>query len=157
MRQTPNTETVLIEYGFIDNPRDLNKLQNNLLDYAEGVVKAVANYIGVPYSDPNSENKDLMIYEVKKGDTLYSIARENNISVNELKRINNLTTTNLSIGQQLIIPTSNYIEYTVQRGDTLYSIAGRYRTTPQIIRELNRLDSDLLRINQVLLLPKTNA
>ena len=157
MRQTPNTEAVLIEYGFIDNPRDLNKLQNNLLDYAEGVVKAVANYIGVPYSDPNSENKDLMIYEVKKGDTLYSIARENNISVNELKRINNLTTTNLSIGQQLIIPTSNYIEYTIQRGDTLYSIAGRYRTTPQIIRELNRLDSDLLRINQVLLLPKTNA
>ena len=85
-----------------------------------------------------------------------SISRMFNTTPMKIMEDNNLTTTNLSIGQQLIIPTSNYIEYTVQRGDTLYSIAGRYRTTPQIIRELNRLDSDLLRINQVLLLPKTS-
>ena len=49
MRETPNTEAVLIEYGFIDNPKDLNKLQNNLLDYAEGVVKAVTNYRSTIY------------------------------------------------------------------------------------------------------------
>ena len=40
---------------------------------------------------------------MKKGDTLWSIAKENNISVNELKELNNLNDNLLTIGQQLII------------------------------------------------------
>jgi len=40
-------------------------------------------------------------YTVKKGDTLYSIARKNNISVGDLKKINKLTNNTLSIGQKL--------------------------------------------------------
>ena len=50
MRETPNTTALLIEYGFIDNPKDQQKLQNNLLDYVEGVVEAVANYKVHQYS-----------------------------------------------------------------------------------------------------------
>ena len=80
-----------------------------------------------------------------------------NTTVNDLIRLNNLQSTVLQIGEQLIVPLSNYIEYTVQPGDTLYSIARRYNTTPNIIRELNNLNNDLLRINQVLLLPKASA
>ena len=43
------------------------------------------------------------VYIVEKGDTLYSIAKRFNITVNELKRINNLESNVLSIGQQLLI------------------------------------------------------
>ena len=46
-------------------------------------------------------------YTVKSGDTLYSIARKYNTTVSELINRNNLKTSNLSIGQELIIPDNN--------------------------------------------------
>ena len=42
-------------------------------------------------------------YVVKSGDTLYSIAKEFNTTVDELKRLNGLSNNNLKIGQILII------------------------------------------------------
>ena len=159
MRETPNTEAVLIEYGFIDNPRDLTKLQNNLLDYAEGVVKAVTNYIGVPYIAPNNTIEEDNIYIVKKGDSLYSIAQRNNITVDELKRINNLNSNNIIIGQRLYIPTreeilqEDYTIYTVKKGDTIFSIANRFNTSVQELMTLNRLNSLEITIGQQLLIP----
>ena len=159
MRETPNTEAVLIEYGFIDNPRDLYKLQNNLYDYAEGVVKAVTNYIGVPYIPKEETIVDTNTYIVKRGDTLYSIARAYNTTVDELKRINRLSNNVLSIGQSLLIPEteelqSDYLIYTVKKGDTLYSIARAFNVTVDEIITLNRLNSIGLSIGQQLLIPE---
>ena len=159
MRETPNTEAVLIEYGFIDNPRDLAKLQNNLLDYAEGVVKAVTNYIGVPYTRPNNTDDKKNIYIVQRGDTLYQIARNNNITVDELKKANNLNTNNLVVGQRLIIPTKedilqdDYTIYTVKNGDTLFSIADNFNVSVEELLTLNKLNSTGLTIGQQLLIP----
>ena len=70
LRETGNTTPLLIEYGFIDNINDSNRLKNNLTDYVEGVVKALAEYLNYPYTPPN---KVLEYYTVQKGDTLYSI------------------------------------------------------------------------------------
>ncbi len=47
------------------------------------------------------------IYIVKKGDTLYSISRRHFISVNEIKRMNNMETNNLAIGQELTLNTES--------------------------------------------------
>ncbi len=159
MRDTPNTEAVLIEYGFIDNPKDLNKLQNNLIEYAEGVVKAVANYIGTPYIAPNDLIDDNNVYIVKKGDTLYSIARKYNVSVDELKKINNLTSNNILIGQKIYIPSeleilqNDYTIYTIQEGDTLFSIANKFNISVQELMTLNRLNSLDITIGEQLLIP----
>ena len=80
-RDTPNNETVIVEYGFADSKGDdVSQIKNNWQNLAEAVVKATANYIGVPYTYQNSSN----YYIVQKGDTLWSIARENGI----LRRIN---------------------------------------------------------------------
>lgn len=104
-------------------------------------------------------------YTVKKGDSLYSIANKYNTTVEELKRINNLTSNALSIGQVLKLPSDkpnkieqekNTITYTVQKGDSLYSIARKYSTTIDKIKDLNNLTTNLLSIGQVLLIP-TNA
>ena len=159
MRQTPNTETVLIEYGFIDNPKDLNKLRNNLLDYAEGVVKAVTNYIGADYVPPKEMITESNIYVVKKGDTLYSIANSNNVSVDELKRINNLSSNLLNIGQRLLIPSredilqKEYTIYIVKNGDSLYSIAKEFDVSVEELLTLNRLNSPEVYIGEQLLIP----
>ena len=101
-RLTGNTQPLLIEYGFIDTPADLNRLQNNILNYGEGVVRAVANYIGVPYTAPDGISSD--VYVVQRGDSLYSIASKFGVTVNELKSANNLTSNLLNLGQQLLIP-----------------------------------------------------
>lgn len=61
-------------------------------------------HIGQKLLVPSSAYEDTdEYYTVKQGDTLWSIARENNITVNELKEINNLTSNLLSVGQQLKI------------------------------------------------------
>ena len=53
---------------------------------------------------PSNDEIEPYIYIVKSGDTLWSIARNNNITVDELKAANNLTNNLLSVGQQLLIP-----------------------------------------------------
>ena len=93
-------------------------------------------------------------YIVESGDTLYSIARRYNTTVDALKNLNNLTDNTLSIGQVLFIPSNNAstptTTYTVQAGDTLYSIAQRYNTTVDAIKSLNNLIDNTLSIGQIL-------
>lgn len=159
MRETPNTTSILIEYGFIDNSSDAVKLQNYLLDYVEGVVRAVANYIGIPYIAPGNSLDNT--YTVVKGDTLYSISRRFNIPVASIKALNNLTSNTLSIGQKLILSeeiniepdVDNAITYTVQNGDTLYRISRLYGVNISDLIELNNLNTTLLTPGQQILIP----
>lgn len=99
-----------------------------------------------------------MVYEVKPGDTLYSIARRYNTKVDSIKAYNNLTNNVLSIGQVIQIPiagTENvYQTYSVVPGDTLYSIARRYNTTIADIMAINSDLSSILSIGQVIKIPQ---
>ena len=154
LRETGNTEPLLVEYGFIDNANDAAKLRNNLESYVEGVVKAIADYAGYIYTPPGIQDN---YYIVKSGDTLYSIARKYNTTVDELKRINNLTSNTLSIGMKLLVSEIDEgypsTTYTVVSGDTLYSIASRFNTTVSEIKQLNNLTNNTLSIGQKLLIP----
>lgn len=89
-------------------------------------------------------------YTVQRGDTLYSIAKKYNVSVSDLLQINNLTTSNLSVGQALIIPGESTNTYIVVKGDSLYSIAKKYNTTVDSLKKKNQLTSNTLMIGQVL-------
>lgn len=153
IRETGNTEPLLVEYGFIDNAKDASKLTQNLENYVEGVVKAIADYAGYDYIPPSPPN----FYIVERGDTLYSIANRFNTTVSELKRINNLTSDVLTIGTKLLLkenpPEDLENTYVVQKGDTLYSIANKFNTTADEIKVLNNLNTNLLTIGQVLQIP----
>ena len=95
--------------------------------------------------------EDYVIYVVKPGDNLYSIARKYDTTVSELKRLNNLTSNNLSVGQELKIPNERRI-YVVKRGDSLYSIANMFNTTVSAIKSKNNLTTNNLSIGQELII-----
>jgi len=159
IRDTANNESLIIYYGNIDNSVEANFLKNNLESVGEAVVIALTDYLNVNYTPMSGSN----YYIVKKGDTLYSIANNNNTTITELKNLNNLTTNNLSIGQVLKLPTSNEEElpnndtviYTVKGGDSLYAIANKYNTTVDAIKKLNNLINNNLSIGQQLKIPST--
>lgn len=158
LRETGNTEPLLVEYGFIDNANDARKLRNNLESYVEGVVKAIADYTGYDYTLPGVQDN---YYIVQSGDTLYSIARRFNTTVSELRRLNNLTSDILTIGTRLLLRESNEdfpsATYKVVSGDTLYAIARRFNTTVDAIKELNNLTSNTLTIGQELYIPSNDS
>lgn len=133
----------------VDELKNLNNLSSNLLSIGQ-----ILRVPDVLVNEPTSIN-----YRVVSGDSLYSIARKYNTTVDELKSLNNLGSNLLSIGQILKIPTdssgtsSNYRTYTVVSGDSLYSIARKYNTTVDELKSLNNLSSNLLSIGQVLKIP----
>ena len=128
----------------VDLLKKLNNLTSNILR------------IGQILYIPNDSNTSNINYVVKSGDTLYSIAKRYNVSIDAIKKLNNLTNNTLLIGQVLKIPVSekeDYINYTVKSGDTLYSIASRYNTTVNKIKDLNNLKSNIIVIGDVLKIP----
>ena len=142
---------MIIEYGFLDSPEDdVNQLKNNYKQFAKAVGDAVLLYIG--YND--------MEYVVKAGESLWSIAKKFDTTVGDIKKINNLKTNSLSIGQKLIIPKDkeldNYDTYIVKYGDTLYSIANNFKISIESIVSNNNLSNSNLSIGQILLIPKND-
>lgn len=139
----------------IDAIKTLNNLTTNSLSIGQTLRIPGETEENIPTA------VDYVDYTVKSGDSLYAIARNYGISVDDIKSFNNLTSNTLSIGQKLRIPVSvdqeitvtPYIEYTVKKGDNLYAIARIYGTTQQEIMNLNNLTSNLLSIGQVLKIP----
>ena len=136
----------------VDEIKRLNNLTSNSLTVGQRLLIKEEN---------NNENMEEIYYTVVRGDTLYSIARKFNTTVDEIKRLNNLTTNTLIVGQKLLVNTKgnaieNFIYYTVARGDTLYSIASRFNTTVDTIKSINNLTTNTLAIGQVLTIPSTS-
>ena len=157
IRNTANNLTIVIDYGYIDNTSDANFLKNNYEKLAEAVVKSIANYAGVSYSPANMEG----YYIVKKGDSLWSIASKNNTTVDNIKKLNNLSSNNLSVGQVLKLSYDAKKEdikesniYTVKKGDSLWLIANKYGTTVDELKSANNLKSNTLSIGQTLIIPE---
>ena len=138
--------------------KELNNLGNNALTIGQELIIPKEETTELP-----SSNENFIIYTVKSGDSLYSIARNYGTTINVLKDVNNLTSDTLSNGQVLKIPgksdenIKNYINYTVKPGDSLYKIAGLYETSVNEIKNINGLVNNNLEINQVLKIPTTSS
>ena len=72
---------------------NINNLTSNNL--------SIGQVLKLPSGDTTKDN---VVYTVKKGDSLYSIAREYGTTVDALKKLNNITSNTLSIGQKLLLP-----------------------------------------------------
>ena len=102
---------------------------------------------------PTPPAVETIAYTVRAGDTLWLLAQRFGTTVDAIKRLNNLTSDLLMIGQVLQIP-GTAVSHTVQAGDTLWLLARRFGTTVNDIMQLNGLTSDLLMIGQVLRIPQ---
>ncbi|MBC8313656.1 MAG: LysM peptidoglycan-binding domain-containing protein [Candidatus Cloacimonetes bacterium] len=107
---------------------------------------------------------------VKKGDTLYSISKKYGLSVDVLKRINNLTSNNIYIGQKIYlkekktakqyyvtereIPKCGY--HIVKKGETLYRISKMYNISLVKIMEINQLFSYTIKTGEKIWLKQTS-
>ena len=140
----------------LDELVDLNDLINSDIYPGQELIISSTNNEVV-------ENPTDNLYVVVSGDTLWSIARKNNISVSDLLKANNLTSNFLSVGQVLIIPNevessgedlTNNSLYTVQKGDTLWSISRLFNVSVNELRKYNNLNSDFLTIGQTLIIPQ---
>ena len=153
------------------------KKNDNLYDIAKeynttvGILKALNNLssnilqVGQILKLPTSLVEetipgDYLIYTIKKGDNLYSIAKNYNITLDELINFNQQGSTLLHIGEQLLIPinnqTNNNIQYVIKPGDTLYNIAKRYNTNVDEIKKNNNLNTNMLKIGETILIPGTS-
>ncbi len=118
-----------------------------------------------------SKASGIKYHKVKKGESLYTIARQYGLSVDELKEINGLKDSNLRIGQRLslaasashsiIVKSSGTVKpsgedhktiYAVKKGDSIYAIAKRYGINQKEIRRTNRLKDNRLKPGQRLVL-----
>ncbi|SES78511.1 LysM repeat-containing protein [Oceanobacillus limi] len=159
-----NLSSIAKRFGTtIDTLKSLNNLSSDFLRVGQVLI--------LPTADNEVENTESTTpYNVKTGDTLWGIASQFDTTVDAIKRMNNLTTDTLSLGQTLLIPgTTNQISeslnqnesvkndsHTVKSGETLWGIAKSYGVTVDAIKAANNLSSDTLRLGQVITIPSPN-
>ena len=93
----------------------------------------------------------LATYVVQNGDTLYSIAKKFNTTIQNIKNENHLVSDLIYPGQSLTIAEAT--TYAVKQGDYLYTIAQKFNTTVQNIKIANHLTTDLIYPGQTLIIP----
>lgn len=123
----------------------------------------------VPQDKASSENFENRIYhEVKKGETLFRIAKFYETTVEEIKKLNHLRDNQLKPGQVLLVKVikenktfssspEGYIYHTVQEGETLYRISLKYNISLEKLKEINHLKDNVLFVGQKLKIPVETA
>ncbi len=98
-----------------------------------------------------------IVYRVRRGDSIYTIAKKYGITQRSIRRTNNLRSSRLRIGQRLVLvippraatqPPPGKNVHVVKRGETLFSIAKKYGTSVSKIRNINSLRTTRISIGQ---------
>jgi membrane-bound lytic murein transglycosylase D len=116
-------------------------------------VLLAAARVDRPETDTGGRKQRQIVYRVRAGETLYSIARRNNIPVSTLARLNNIGTgDSLVKGQRLVIKANarqyrdegvqsgRRVLYTVRRGDTVYSISHQFQVSVAQLKTWNGIN-----------------
>ncbi|WP_243290280.1 LysM peptidoglycan-binding domain-containing protein [Bacillus sp. FJAT-47783] len=103
-------------------------------------------------------------YVVKKGDTLYSLAKTYGVTVEQLQQKNDLKGHVIKVGQILYVPFLDengkmpYVGekniHVIQKGDTLWGLSKKYGVSMDSIQKANKLKKSTLIVGQTLIIPK---
>lgn len=150
----------------------LNNLKSDTI-YVNQVLKTKSSGSDTSSKDTSSKSDQTSAttkYTVKSGDSLWKIANNYNLSVQQIRNINNLKSDVLYVGQVLKLTgkassgsssssssssnasSGTTTTYTVKSGDSLWVIAQKFNVTAQQIREKNNLKTDVLQVGQKLVI-----
>jgi N-acetylmuramoyl-L-alanine amidase len=164
----PDIPAVLIETAYISNIQEENLLKKSSFqkNLAVAISSSIKDYFGGTDKSPEiDEEIKTAEYIVKKGDTLYIIARNFHTEIGALLKLNNMKLADtVLIGQKVIVPAdkTDDIEesinnghpaktdkaknqkkslkyYTIKRGDTLFIVAKKHSTTLQELLKINNM------------------
>lgn len=115
---------------------------------------------------PKGQRVSWIKHQVRSGESLYVLSRRYNISIEEIRRANQLSGNLLRVNQVLLIPSLQHppssssermiagvIQHRVSPGESLSVISERYRVSMNEIRRNNNISGDTIRAGQTLLIP----
>jgi membrane-bound lytic murein transglycosylase D len=118
-------------------------------------------------ADTNAAQNPNDYYQVQKGDNLFSIAKKFNVSLEDLKKWNNLEDMNLQLGSKLALANNDLnekedapktetkiVEYKVKKGDNIASIAKKYNTAIDDLKEWNNLTDNTIKVGTSIIVSK---
>ena len=131
-------------------------------------VKADKNETETPVVSNEANEKPSDFYEVQKGDNLFSIAKKFNVSLEDLKKWNNLNDLNVEQGSKLALVNNDeesakeatnktevkITEHVVDRGETLGIIARKYDVSISDIKDWNKIEDNNIQLGSKLIVGK---
>lgn len=135
-----------------------NRLRNKALACLLVAASATASAIDLPVKSVNGRR--YYYYEVRQGDTVYSLAGRLGISRDDIIRYNPGAADGLRAGTSLYFPFEDFAEkgaatinHEVKRGETLFGLAHRYGITPDDIIALNPHTVNGLKSGETIMIP----
>jgi membrane-bound lytic murein transglycosylase D len=118
-------------------------------------------------TDNNETQNPKDYYQVQKGDNLFSIAKKFNVSLEDLKKWNNLEDLNVQLGSKIALANNEettkadepktetkIVEYKVKKGDNIGSIAHKFNSSIDDIKEWNGLEDNNIKVGTSLTVSK---
>lgn len=119
--KAPDVPSILVETGFISNPLEAKNLASSSYrsKMADAIFGGIKNYfyeVSPPDSyiawrknggqESSASAASAKQYVIARGDTLTGIARQHNVTVDDIRRANNINGSTIVVGQKLQIPAS---------------------------------------------------
>ncbi len=138
--------------------RSLEKLimkvnYSRVISFFKAVLAAGLIILMIPPESIAQDNSDT--HTVRQGDTLFSISRQYDVSVAELREWNDLGVDDLSVGMEIRVTPpreQGAVTHTVGSQETLFSISRQYNVTTAEIQQWNDLQTTVLSVGQELVI-----
>ncbi len=184
VRRGDNLGEISDKYGVsVAEVKKWNKLRNNNLMAGANLkiiknervvttvrkeIKVDKNVIETAVASNEANEKSTDFYEVQRGDNLFSIAKKFNVSLEDLKKWNNLNDLNVEQGSKLALVYNDaepikettfktevkITEHLVDRGETLGTIARKYDVSISEIKDWNNIEDNMVQLGAKIIVGK---
>ena len=148
----------------IDELKAINKLESGKIIPGQEIKLSVDVETNNELTTQTLASVDVITHKVKSGETLTSISKKYNVTVEDIKKWNQLVGTNLLPNQELKISESAVVDnlsssemplkttkYKVKKGESLFSISKKFNVKIDELKAVNNLSSSEIAIGQELL------